>query len=122
MAQNLAGPQDNAENTTAAADRRVWTRAESSRPIPRRIYRVDTLEPLDAWIVDLSQGGLALLLPQPLPDGTLLFIELESAPQVQPVKAWANVVRSTRTDDGSWQVGCEFVNRLSEKDLASLLS
>jgi hypothetical protein len=116
-----AEPSPAQANASTTADRRLWARAESSRPIPRRIYLVETFQPLDAWIVDLSQGGLALLLPRPLRMGTLLFIELESAPEAHPVKVWASVVRCAAAPESNWLVGCEFVNRLSEDELSAIL-
>src|SRR2546421_526560 len=121
MRLDRAPSQASAEQTITATDRRAWTRAESMRPIPRRIYLVDTFQPLDAWIIDLSQGGLALLLTRPLRLGTLLFIELESAPDAEPVKVWASAVRCGATDDANWVIGCEFVNRLSEGELTAIL-
>jgi hypothetical protein len=107
--------------TPVASDRRTWERWGSARPIPRRIHRVDNLQPLEAWILDLSCGGLALLVPSPLPTDTLLFVELESLPEASPVKVWANVVRCEPDPGGEWVVGCELVNPLSEKQLESLL-
>jgi hypothetical protein len=111
--------EDNRDTDTA--DRRAWRRADSTRPIPRRIYLVEDFQPLDAWIVDLSRGGLAVLLPRPVRVGALLFIELESLPEVPPVKVFASVARCEANPDGEWVVGCEFVARLSEEDLEAIL-
>ena len=100
---------------------RTYERCGSARPIPRRIYRVEDLKPLDAWVLDLSRGGLALLVPNSLLEGTVLFVELESLPEAPPVRVWANVVRCEPDEGGEWRVGCELVNPLSEKQLESLL-
>jgi hypothetical protein len=107
--------------SSAVAERRDWERCGSARPIPRRIYSVEDLRPLDAWILDLSCSGMALLVPDPLSEGALLFVELESLPEAAPVKVWANVVRCVPAEDGEWFVGCELVNCLSEKQLETLL-
>jgi hypothetical protein len=114
-------PLQQHSETTATADRRALARADSTRPFPRRCYLVATLEPIDAWIVNLSQGGVALLLTRPLPVGALLFLELESAPDRAPLKVWADVVRCSEGDQDNWQVGCMFVNPLSADDLESTL-
>jgi hypothetical protein len=118
MAAERTRPQANAATTTR--DPRITTRSPSARPIPRRIYLVDNFQRLDAWIVDLSQSGLAVLLPEPLQTGELLFIELESTPEVAPVKVWAGVTRCTASADANWLVGCEFVNHLSADELEAL--
>jgi hypothetical protein len=102
-------------------NRRGSQRSRSARPIPRRVYRVEDLRPLDAWIVDLSCGGLALLLPERLPAGATLFLEVESVPEAPPLKVWASVVRCAPDEGGEWLVGCELVNRLSEGELETLL-
>ncbi|HYT91923.1 MAG TPA: PilZ domain-containing protein [Gemmataceae bacterium] len=119
MAAEHTSSQANAD--TATQEQRAWPRSESARPLPRRIYLVDDFQPLDAWIVDVSQGGLTLLLARPLGAGTLLFIELESAPEAEPVKVWASIVRCAATSDTDWLLGCEFVNRLSEAELTAVL-
>jgi hypothetical protein len=105
----------------AAASNRRYERALSARPIPRRSYCVDDFRPLDAWIVDVSRSGLALYLPDPLPEETVLFLELETLPQAPPVKVWATVVHFQPGENGDWLHGCELVNPLSTKQLRSLL-
>ncbi len=105
----------------ATAERRRAERAASVRPLPRRIYRVDDFRPLDAWIVDVSRCGLALLLPEPQAKGTDLFIELESLPEAPPVRVWASVIRCVPGDNGDWLVGCELLNGLSDQELQALL-
>ncbi len=104
-----------------AANRRSWQRADSARPIPRRSYTAEDFRPLDAWITDLSRGGIALLLSRSVRPGALLFIELESLPEIDPIKTWATVVRCDDAGDGNWAAGCEFVVRLSEEDLEAVL-
>jgi hypothetical protein len=121
MRHDHPDPLDGMHNAAAFWDRRGAQRCMSARPIPRRIYRVEDFQPLDAWIVDVSCGGVALLLSEPLESGVTLFIELESLPEAPPVKVWASVVRSVPADSGDWLVGCELVNCLSERALGTLL-
>ena|SRR5947209_3923554 len=104
-----------------SAENRRYERALSARPIPRRIYCVDDFRPLDAWIVDVSRSGLALYLPDPLPEGAILFLELETLPEAPPLKVWASVIHCKRGEDGDWLFGCELINPLSTKQLQSLL-
>ncbi len=104
-----------------ADNRRAYERCASTRPFPRRIYNVEDFRPLDAWILDVSCGGLALLLPHPLPLETILFVELETVPEATPVKVWASVLRCQKCETGEWLVGCELINRLSKARLETLL-
>ena len=76
---------------------------------------------LDAWVVDISVVGLGLLLDRPLDMGTLLFVELEAAPQALPVELLGKVTRVTALSEGEWVVGCEFVNVMSEEELQFIL-
>ncbi len=118
MIPQLTRPPDQPAGT---ADRRLNERLESSRPLPRRLYRVEDFRNLDAWITELSRGGLALLLSEPLATATLLFVELESRPDARPVRVWASVVRCSDLGDNTWSAGCELVNPLEDDDLDALL-
>src|SRR5262249_57151414 len=102
-------------------DRRVWPRAGSCRPLPRRLYRTDTFQALEGWLLDLSQGGVALLLSSTPPIGTLLFVEMETERDAPPLRLWAEIVRSAPADDGNWLIGCEFVNPLNAAELSATL-
>ena len=108
--------------TDAADSKRIWARYVSSRPLPRRLDVADSHTPLEAWILDLSAGGIGLLVNQPQPLGTLLQIELETCPAAAPLNLWANVVRCQAADaEGEFRLGCQFVTALSEGDLQVLL-
>jgi c-di-GMP-binding flagellar brake protein YcgR len=107
----------------ATADsKRIWARYASSRPLPRRLDVADSRTPLEAWILDLSAGGIGLLVNQPQPLGTLLHVELETCPAVAPLKLWAHVVHCQAAEvEGEFRLGCQFVTALSEGDLQVLL-
>ena len=82
----------------------------------------ESYQSLDGWLVDISVKGLGLLLDSQLDAGTLLFVELESAPEAAPMELLAHVVRATLASEGEWLIGCEFVNPLEELELKTLLS
>jgi hypothetical protein len=105
----------------ATADRRVAERTAAARPMPRRVYLVEDFRRLDAWVTDLALSGLGLILPAPLPEGTLVFLELESTPEVRPVKVWATALCNRLLNDETWLVGCEFVAPLTTSELQALL-
>jgi hypothetical protein len=104
-----------------ANSRRVWARYLSSRPLPRRLDVADSQTPLEAWILDLSAGGVALLVDQPQPVGTLLHIELETCPTAAPLKLWAHVAHCQPSGESEFRLGCQFVTTLNESDLQVLL-
>ena len=63
-------------------------------------------EPIRGWVVDRSLGGLALLLSQPRPEGTVLSIRPRQCPSVTP---WVPVeVRTCKEDRGGYELGCQF--------------
>jgi hypothetical protein len=103
------------------ANRRACVRYRCSRPIPRRMAIAESYVLLDGWLVDISVTGLGLLLGRPLDAGTLLFVDLESAPGAAPVELLARVVRATATPENEWILGCEFVNPLQEEELQAIL-
>jgi hypothetical protein len=107
-------------NRVNGPNRRAWVRYGCTRPLPRRLCVEQTAETLDGWVLDVSQGGLGLLLDRPMDVGTLLFVELESRPEAEPIALWAAVVRCTRAD-GEWCVGCRITAPLSERQLHELL-
>lgn len=74
-----------------------------------------TAEPVQGWVVDRSQGGLGLLVDEIVPLGTIL--------SVRPTKArnqfrWIQVeVKSARRERSSWNLSCQFLEKLSWNDL-----
>lgn len=115
----VAQPEHSAR--APAVERRLWERLACTRPIPRRL----TLEPghdiQDGWVVDLSMGGMGLLLNVPLEPGEVLSLELESHPDCSPVTLRARVVRSRQLPEGDWLLGCQFMLPLQEEVLQDLL-
>jgi hypothetical protein len=71
-----------------------------------------------ALVRDLSAGGVGLTLCYPFKPGTSLAIELVGARGICTLLA--RVVHVTDRCDGTWFLGCEFVNRLSDEEAASL--
>jgi hypothetical protein len=103
------------------SSRRVWARHSSTRPFPRRLRVADSQTDLDAWILDLSAGGLGLLVSEAVAVGTLLQVELETCPEAAPIQGWASVVHCQPTEDGEFRLGCQFVATLTDDDLHILL-
>jgi hypothetical protein len=74
-----------------------------------------------ARIVNVSPGGVGLLLPCEFAEGTLLYFELPPEDEQAPRKALVRVVRALEHGSAGWFLGCEFADQLSERELLSLV-
>jgi PilZ domain len=100
------------------AERRAYVRYRCERPAVGRAFFSNTFKSLAAQIVDLSVGGIGLVLDQPLEAGTRLNVELDAD---TPFEIVAEVKNSILQADGKWRCGCELVWKLSEDELRFLL-
>jgi hypothetical protein len=73
-------------------------------------------------IQDLSCGGLKLVSPRRYAIGTVLSLAITGADEKAPKTLTVEVMYVTAQPDSDWTMGCRFVQLLSEKDLARLLS
>ena len=73
-----------------------------------------------AKVQDISRGGVGLLLCYPFKPGTFLAVDLGLGQAVSR-SVLVRVVHATDQADGTWLVGCQFANALSEEELAALL-
>ena len=82
-------------------------------PRTRRQVRVQVTDadakepPVTAWVADCSLGGLCLSMRQEVAPDTVLSVRPASAPPGVP---WVQVrVKSQRSFEGNWELGCQFV-------------
>jgi hypothetical protein len=73
-----------------------------------------------ARVVDVSAGGLGLLLGEPQWPGELLVLEFPWALSAAGHLVRARVAHCTQRADGSWLVGCCFNYPLGADDLQAL--
>jgi hypothetical protein len=73
------------------------------------------------WVLDLSTGGAGLLLPQPLPPGSLVVLHIKSSTGDRRYELPGRVIHATTQLSGDWLVGCEFADPLADEDLDALL-
>jgi hypothetical protein len=110
-----------AERTLAPAeDTRRWQRFPCN--VEAVCSSLDTTagEQSPARIVDVSAGGVGLLLPCEFGPGTLLRLLLPAtAGQTEPLLL--RVARAAARPRRDWFLGCEFAERLDERELAALL-
>jgi hypothetical protein len=72
-------------------------------------------------ILNISAGGIGLLLRCQFSEGTLLHFELPPEMNLAHSKILVRVVRVLEHGEGNWFLGCEFAERLHEDDLQALL-
>ena len=75
-----------------------------------------------AKVLNLSAGGLALVVERDIRNGTLLTADLCGANGYTLETILVCVVHITTEEDGSRRLGCNFIRELDESDLRKLLS
>jgi hypothetical protein len=102
-------------------NRRATVRYLCAPATSGRLVVVEKQEMQRAWVLDLSLGGVGLLLSRPLEAGLLVVIRLKSSEGGKVFELPAHVARSTKQSSGDWTVGCEFVTRLTPDEMETLL-
>lgn len=102
-----------AEDAGPRGERRAAPR-RGGNPKSVQISNADG-ESLQGWVVDRSSGGVRLLVDQALDIDTVLSLRPTNA---HPSVGWIQVrVKSCRPERNSFNIGCEFVNKLSWSEL-----
>jgi len=73
-------------------------------------------------MINISRGGVGLVLPRHFECGIPFSILVKSPLNDMLYELQARVIDSTVRDDGTWLVGCEFFIPLREDQLEALLS
>ena len=104
--------------TLRQEDRREWVRYPTHL---EAFYHPGPDQPGDFWrlaeVRDLSVGGIGLLVNRCLDAGTVLTVELDTANGNPSQVHQARVVHAKPQADGTWFLGCIFVNKLRAADL-----
>jgi len=88
-----------------SGERRSWPRRKRAIQVVLQDAAGEE-DPFPAWIMDRSIGGLGLSVDQPLETGTVLRVRRATAPTDVP---WVDIqVKSVRTKENTWEVGCQF--------------
>jgi hypothetical protein len=105
----------------AGPDCRRWTRFPCD--VETVCYSCDTApgERRSGRILNISAGGVGLLLRCQFFEGTLLHFELPQEMNLANPKILVRVVRVTKQGEGNWLLGCEFADQLSDYDVRALL-
>jgi hypothetical protein len=103
----------------AEEDRRLWVRRHVSIETQVTPTSGAGEPPLSARILDVSSGGIKLLVRWAFGPGDLLTVELPSRAGGPSVTVLACVAHSQLAREAEWVVGCRFSAELSEADLAT---
>jgi hypothetical protein len=111
-------PDGTAPEAALLADRRVWVRYPGASHADTQVFDTGACASQFARLVNLSSGGVGLLLDEPVPEKTYLKIEVEQHGSFHMLMA--RVVHVRRMSNG-WLHGCEFSRNLSASQLRALL-
>jgi hypothetical protein len=100
---------------------RVTVRYRCAPATLGRLYVGEDHEFQQAWVVDLSQGGIGLLVSRPVPIGISAVIRMRAGDRGETQALTARVIHCTLHASGEWLVGCAFAQPLTRERLESLL-
>jgi hypothetical protein len=76
-----------------------------------------------ARVLDISRHGLGMHVAECFPEGTVLTLTLHHMGQKEALGQYqVRVVRTTRQPNGTWCLGADFSQPLTEQELRMLLS
>jgi hypothetical protein len=105
----------------ADRERRAWVRYPSRSGGSLQLRESETELGWWALIQDVSQGGMALVLPRRVAPGTVLLIDEPPVRAENQGRALAmRVVHAGPHARGRWIVGCQFSEPISEQAILAL--
>jgi hypothetical protein len=110
-----------AQSVRPLVERRARVRHECDRDGSCLPVQAEANLSWSARVLNISQGGVALLLRRRFEKGTLLTVELQRSDQHPSDPFMARVVHVTPQPDGGWLIGCAFTSNISAEDLQALL-
>jgi hypothetical protein len=105
----------------AASDSRRWVRFTCEAESTCEPHAPGSGERYRARVLEVSPGGVGVLLPARVPPGTLLRLRLPAEMSQFGPTLLVRVVHYLRYGDQGWFLGCEFVYQLEEAELQALI-
>ena len=102
-------------------NRRASVRYRCAPATSGKVLLGECTEYQSAWVIDLSQGGVGLLMARPLAVHTSLTLKLYGLVSKIAYEIQALVAHNTQQSDGDWLVGCQFVDALTSEQVDDLL-
>ena len=101
-------------------NRRATVRYRCTPPSPGRAFLANSSKSATAVVVDLSLGGIGLVVDCDLEPGTLVRIEMGNKGKETLIDLVAYVANATRLENGKWRYGCEWARPLAPEELQAL--
>jgi len=76
---------------------------------------------IDIWVKNLSKTGVGMNLSKPIEIGSDVVICLKGPDHKTLFRKTSRVAHVTAEVDGTWRIGCEFSEELTEDELDALL-
>jgi hypothetical protein len=80
---------------------------------------------VDAWparVENISRGGVKVVVSRRFEVGTVIKLEVRVPGEADFYMLLAKVVRVVQEPTGSWGLGCEFVQEITEEEMQELLT
>lgn len=101
-------------------ERRVWVRYPCRTQIQLQAAGDADSETFSARLLDISRGGIGLVVDRELEPGRFLSVELPMAEGEGVSRVLAYVLHVNANGPGEWAVGCNFSDELADDDLQAL--
>jgi hypothetical protein len=118
--KSLAGPEGAARAPEDCC--RAWVRHAPRRETHSYLMPLSEEERWPATVLDISTGGIGLLLDRPVDAGRLVLVELISNSGHFSRLLLTRVIRFSEQPAGRYLLGGEFIGTLTANELQFLLS
>jgi hypothetical protein len=98
-------------------ERRVWLRYPCDLETTLKAANDPQPQRLSGRVLNISRGGVQLLVNERVEPGALLSVDLPGATDSFASRILAYVVRVVTRPGGGWTVGCTFATELDDEDL-----
>lgn len=110
------------ENKLASPeDQRAWVRFPTQGTVEYRLLPGEDGQARMADLVDLSPGGLGLIVTEPIEPGDAITVNLKRQNNQPDRSMLACVVYMAERPEGKRAIGCNFLHELSERELRELV-
>jgi hypothetical protein len=120
MVKSATSASKSRHQTKGKRERRIFVRHASRHSASCHAVRSGEEGHWPATILDVSRGGMSLVVCRPFHEGEFLAVELQSPVEGLRDKLFMRVKRASTKGDGVWTLGCRFVSLLSDGELEIL--
>lgn len=117
MPSPSALPSTTADSSAVADERRAFPRYPVDWEVACKALAAGQRDSWQARAINISAGGLGVLLERRFERGTTLTVQLPHGPAETPRTLLARVMHATRQPDGTWLHGLSLLRPLNEDQL-----